>query len=219
MDTKMLYIMVSKTDTGIGRIIRSFTGYPYNHVSLTLDPTFRTWVSFARYVQDTPLYGGFIQEPVERFLAKGEQIDVRIYGLAIPEPRYSQLQTLFALAGKQEQSLLYNHFALVSAACGIDVPIAGAYTCLGFANAVLRTDHKNIQALDAQLSPALVYDGSLGALAPDSGRRDDLYFTRLGPLHGSIRSITALATLFYFLLNPQRTDLVKSVLSATPTQK
>ena len=219
MDAKMLYIMISKTDTGIGRVIRGFTGYPYNHVSLTLDPTFRTWVSFARFVHDTPLYGGFIREPVERFLAKGEQIDVRIYGLEVPEPRYSQLEALFALAGRQDGNLLYNHFALVSAACGFDIPIPGAYTCLGFANAVLSTDHKSFQELDAQLTPSLVYEGSLGALAPDSGRRDDLYFTRLGLLQGSIQSVTALSSLLYFLLNPNRTDIVKTALSAVPAQK
>ena len=56
-----LYIMLSRTDTGMGRLIRFFTRYDYNHVSLSLDPRLHSWVSFARYAVDVPLAGGFVR--------------------------------------------------------------------------------------------------------------------------------------------------------------
>ena len=40
-EKRYLYLMVSRTDTNIGRIIRVFSRYPYNHVSLSIDPTLR----------------------------------------------------------------------------------------------------------------------------------------------------------------------------------
>ena len=55
---KYLYLMISRTDTNIGRIIRVFSRYPYNHVSLSIDPNLREWVSFGRFRKDTPLYAG-----------------------------------------------------------------------------------------------------------------------------------------------------------------
>lgn len=100
-ETKSLYVMISRTDTGVGKLIRRLSRYPYNHVSLSLDPTFQTWVSFARYVQNVPLYGGFIVEPAERFLAKGERIDVRIFRLDIPEEQHSRLERLFSMARRR----------------------------------------------------------------------------------------------------------------------
>ena len=53
---RQLFILVSQTHTGIARLIRGVCNYPYNHVSVTLDPSLRRWYSFARYVQDAPLY-------------------------------------------------------------------------------------------------------------------------------------------------------------------
>lgn len=178
-NTQKLYIMISKTDTGIGSLIRKVTGYPYNHVSLTLDPTFRTWVSFARYIQNTPLCGGFLQEPVERFLAKGQQIDVHIFALELTPQRYSELLTLFSQAGNPDTGYIYNHLELLTLSIGIQFPIRNAYSCLGFANFIMGTNYRSIQELDRDMTPHRIYEGSLNALAPDSGDRSDIYFTRL----------------------------------------
>ena len=205
--------MISHTDTGVGKLIRLITGYPYNHVCLTLDPTFRTWVSFARYIQDTPLYGGFIREPVERYLAKGERINVRIFSLDISREKHQILDELFQLAGKQDHRLRYNLFSLVTLIFGFEVPIPGAYTCLGFANKVLGTCHKTIKSLNKQLEPYMIFEGSLGDLAPDSGCREDIYFTRMGLLRGTIESLKAIGGLLKGVLFSGHTDPVHLALS------
>lgn len=205
--------MISHTDTGVGKLIRLITGYPYNHVCMTLEPDFRNWVSFARYIQDAPLYGGFIREPVERYLAKGERIDVRIFALDISREMYRSLADLFSLAGTRDHRLRYNLFSLVTLVFGFEVPIPGAYTCLGFANQVLGTRHKTIRALNTQLAPHMIYEGSLGDLAPDSGCRDDLYFNRLGFRKATVESLNALASLIRFSLSPKHDDPVQTALT------
>lgn len=211
-NSNQLYIMISRTDTGVGKLIRKVTGFPYNHVSMTLDPTFRNWVSFARYMKPTPLYGGFIVEPVERFLAKGERIDVRIFSVTVSTEKYRRLQSLFALAGKEDPRLKYNLFALVTLSIGIDLPIRGAYTCLGFCNTVLGTKFLNIQKLNDHLMPCLHYEGSLGSLAPDSGNRDDLYFQQPNPGECLGLNVGSLARLTAFALTPGRKDPVHEIL-------
>lgn len=213
MEQRKLYLMISHTDTGVGKLIRVITGYPYNHVCMTLDPDFRNWVSFARYIQDTPLYGGFIREPVERYLAKGQRIDVRIFAVDISRETHDALAELFTLAGQRDPRLRYNLFSLVTLAFGVEVPIPGAYTCLGFANKVLGTNHKSIKSFDRQLAPCMIYEGSLGDLAPDSGRRDDIYFTRLGFLRGAAESLKAIGSLIAFALSPKHDDPVHRALT------
>lgn len=195
--SKKLYVMISKTDTGIGSVIRKVTGFPYNHVSMTLDESFRTWVSFARFIQDAPLYGGFIVEPAERFLAKGKTVDVHIFAVDITPQRYEELRDLFSKAGNPDSGYIYNHFELVTLTFGIKFPIHSAYTCLGFANAVMGTNYASIRDLDRQMASMLYYEGTLNDLAPDSGDRSDIYFTRLGLRQGTLKSIHAIGQLIH----------------------
>lgn len=194
--THKLYIMISKTDTGIGTLIRQVSGYPYNHVSMTLDESFHHWVSFARFHQNTPLYGGYIREPAERFLAKGQTIDVRIFALELTPERYEELRQLFAKAGTPDSGYIYNYLELVTLSMGVAFPIRNAYSCLGFANAVMGTDYRSIKALDRQMTPHLYYEGTLNELAPDTGNRSDRYFAKLGLAENLRRSAETMATMF-----------------------
>lgn len=182
---RTLYLMISRTDGKMGRFIRLFTNYQYNHVSLTLDPGLNSWVSFARYHCDVALYGGYINESAERFLAKGRAVPVRIFRVEISEEKYRSLETLFAQAGDIDSGMIYNTFDALASSMGCNVPISDAYTCLGFACMVLGRNFRSIKKLDEYLSPYLVFDGDLRLLIEDSGKRDDIYFTRMGIVHGT----------------------------------
>ncbi len=213
-NSKKLYVMISKTHTGIGKAIRKFSRYPYNHVALTLDPTFRNWVSFARYNKDTPLYGGFIAEPVERYLADdiNKAVEVRIFALDITEEHYKKLSELFSYAGKLDSGMVYNLFDIIAATVGAKIPISNAYTCLGFARAVLGKDYRNIKALDNDLSSNLIFEGSLENLAGDSGNRDDMYFTKLGFIKGAKKTLKTFAVLTFRAVKGNYPDKVSEAL-------
>ena len=211
VESKKLYVMISKTDTGVGGLIRRITGFPYNHVSMTLDPSFRTWVSFARFIQDTPLYGGFLKEPIERFLAKGKQVDVHIFSLDLTLQRYKKLRELFSKAGKPDNGYIYNYFELLTLVFGIPFPVRKAYTCLGFANHILGTNFSSIRELDLKMQPMLYYQGSLNALPPDTGDRSDVYFTKLGPVKGLLRTGQTLIELIRRSFQPQEENIPSSM--------
>lgn len=162
--TRTLYVMISRTNTGIGKIIRYFTDFEYNHVSLSLDPNLEEWVSFARYVRDVPLAGGFVRENAARFFASGTQMHVRIFRLEISESRFRILRNVFAQAGKPDCGLIYNTFGALASGVNLQFPVSGAYTCLEFANAVLEQSHCTIRQLADSLEPHLFYEGDLMAL-------------------------------------------------------
>lgn len=187
--TRQLFVMVSRTDTRIARAIRTVSRYPYNHVSVTLDPSLRQWYSFARYVQDAPLYSGFIRETCERFHAGSDDAQVRIYRLEIPLRKAEELEELIPQAGNPENGLIYNYFDALASSLGQRVCVPGCHTCLSFACQVLDTSYNSISQLCEHLEPHLIYEGSYASLVPDSGVRDEPYFTRLGLLRGM--SLTA----------------------------
>lgn len=210
---RQLYLMISKTDTSTGRIIRAVSHYRYNHVSLTLDPTLRTWVSFGRFYQDIPFYGGFIQESVERYLSKGYDVKVRIFRLDIPEEKYRQLQYLFSQTGQPECGLIYNFFDALASTFRHKVQIDGAYTCLSFACTVLGKRHFTIKSLNGDLKPYLIYDGPLSALTPDTGSREDTYFVRHSFLHGSWATTKQFADLSTRVFRHYHRDIVAQQLT------
>ena len=193
--TRCLYVMVSRTDTGVGRLIRTVSKFPYNHVSVTLDGSFRSWYSFARYVQDAPFYSGFVREDPQRFCFGTGDAQVRIYAVQIPEKHAADLEMLLPLANRTDSGLIYNYFEALASCLGFQVTVPQCYTCLSFASELLDTPYHSIQDLCAALAPWLIYEGSLAALVPEPGEPEELYFSRLGLLRGASRSAQQLGTL------------------------
>lgn len=180
-----LYVMLSRTGTGMGKVIRLFTRSEYNHVSLTLDGSLGNFVSFARYVEDVALAGGFVKESAERFLSGGQPVPVRIFQVDISPARYEQLNTIFSLAGKQEAGLIYNSLGALLSTWHLRCHIPGAYTCLEFASAILGKSFRSLQELAQHLEPNEIYQGDLRALVTDSANRSDPYFTHRGFFHST----------------------------------
>ena len=211
--TRPLYVMISRTATHMAKFIRKCSNYPYNHVSLTLNPNFQTWYSFARYHKDAPFYSGFIREPVERFLADGD-VEVRIFRIDIPEDHAQRIEQLFEEAGQPETRLMYNYFDAAASVLGLKIAIAGAYTCLSFACAILGRQYRRIADLDAALAHSLIYDGSLQALVPDKGHRTDPYFRSIGIVSGSKKSLHQLSIVTYRFVRHRFGDLVEQKLNS-----
>lgn len=215
MKTRYLYVMISQTDTGMARFIRTFSRYPYNHVSMTLDPQMRMWYSFARYHQDAPFYSGFIKEPVERFYDNTGDANVRIFRVPITQEKALRVEQLFLQAGRKETRLIYNYFDAAVSVLGLKIAIAGAYTCLSFACAVLGRQYRHIEDLNNALEPHLHYEGSLCALVPDSGCREDAYFSRIGFAKGTLKSVKQLVIVTGRFIRHSRGDLVDQNLHST----
>lgn len=214
--TYPLYIMLSQTDTYIGKTIRAFTHYEYNHVSLTLDPTFTHWVSFARYIRGVPLAGGFVVESAQRFLAMRGPVNVKIYCIDLPAVRYRKLQKLFQEAGRQDSGLIYNTFDIAAAVLGRKFALPGAYTCLDFACTVLGQQYADIRTLDSSMEVPPLYQGDLKHLLPERPEVDELYFTKRGFLRGTRDSAVHFSRLFRRCLC--RTTFIDPVVSALQDQ-
>lgn len=159
MDSQSLYLMISSTNTGVGKVIRKVTKYPYSHVSLSLNPELDEWVSFARYHKDSPFVGGFIREDIQRLASIATTMPVRIFRIPIDSENYEKLNTLFQTAGNAQEEYYYNLFDAAAGAFHKEIRIPGSYTCLGFANQILGTDYRSIAELSDYLDGLMIYEG------------------------------------------------------------
>lgn len=192
---RQLFILVSQTQTGIARLIRGVCKYPYNHVSVTLDPSLNKWYSFARYVQDAPLHGGLVSETPERLCAPAEDILIRVYRVEIPEKKAEDLEKLLRQADNPDSGLIYNHYDAVASACGIRLALPGCHTCLSFACEILGQQHLTIKELCDALEPNLFYQGPMTRLIKVPREREGEYFAPVGVLTATARSAAQLGKL------------------------
>lgn len=199
---RYLYVMLSRTDTGMGRFIRFFTREAYNHVSLCVDDQLQKFISFARYRQDVPLAGGAVSESPERLLSCGKILPVKIYRLEISQEEANQLEHLFTQV--ENGQLVYNSLGALLASCRIHCSIPGTYTCLEFAGAILGKGYPSIHALGVALEPWEYYHGDLFELLHDSGDRTDSFFHHRGFWKGSLDTAIHFKTLLWRLLRLER---------------
>lgn len=199
-----LFVMISRTDTGMGRLIRFFTKEQYNHISLCLDGSLQNFVSFARYRQDVPLAGGYVTEPAARLLSCGKTMPVRIFKLEISAADAQQLEVLFQMA--DHVPLVYNSLGALLQSCHCRCKIPGAYTCLEFAEAILGTSFGSITALADSLSPWQIYQGDLFEFLKESSGANSPFFQTRGFRKGSWDTLRHFKTLLWRILRLERPE-------------
>ena len=169
-----IFIIVSGAGTGMGRMIRGVTRYPYSHVSVSFDPGLSVMYSFARRRRLEPFVGGFVAEYPSRYLCEGS-VPVNVYALRLSDAEYGRVKNTVGRMLINKDKYLYNLNDAVSARLGVNCRIPWAYTCIGFASRLLRLDKiKSIEQLEASLSEYLIYTGTLTALptrAPSNRRK------------------------------------------------
>jgi hypothetical protein len=60
--TDNIYVLLSDTGTIFTKLIKGFTGAPYNHASLVLDENLQEVFSFGRKKANNPIVAGFVRE-------------------------------------------------------------------------------------------------------------------------------------------------------------
>lgn len=88
---KKIYIVVSKTNTFLGKIIRAATRYDYNHASVAISSELYPMYSFARYHKNEPFFGGFVEESWKRYIVNHRSVKVKIYKINLSEEQYKEV--------------------------------------------------------------------------------------------------------------------------------
>lgn len=132
---KHIYIMLSHTNTKIGKMIRLFSHFPYNHVSISTSASLSPLYSFARYRYDAALVGGFVEESPLRYLFNGESTKIRIYDIILTEEQFQQFETILTTYKKNHQQYIYDSFYLFRKD---NCRSQYQHTCLSFVVSILK---------------------------------------------------------------------------------
>lgn len=154
-----LYIVVSKTNTFIGKIIRFVTHCKYNHVSISLSNELQPLYSFARFNINSPIVGGFVEESWLRYLMNNKNVIARIYNIPIDIEDYERIKDELSNFSHNKSKYMYDTFGAICKKC--KKKKSNKYTCLSFVNKILNevnipsvnSENKNINDLCNNLEP------------------------------------------------------------------
>ena len=170
MAEKYLYVVFQQTTLGMGKLIRSVTGFGYNHVGISLSANVRFMYSFARHYKAAPFYGGFNKESVLRCKNGEKTAKIKICAVPVTEKQYEEAKKHLEFFEKHSEDYIYNMISAVCFPLGIRVKIKGAYTCSEFVLSMLKKyadipvlksgKFFSIKQLCKVLEPYEIYEGS-----------------------------------------------------------
>ena len=107
--TKNIYIVLSKTQSKVGKFIRTFTKSEYNHASISLNKELTQMYSFARLSVANPLVGGMICEnPNYLSLGTENEVVVKVFEIPVSDIQYSKIASFVHDRYKDYDGYYYN---------------------------------------------------------------------------------------------------------------
>ncbi len=179
-----LYILFSRQNTKIGRVIRVFLrNSRYTHVSVAMDSGLYAMYSFSRRRLDSPFSSGFVREYPRHFFLGGKDLDVKLCRVPFTAEEYRRAIGRLEHCKTHESRMLYNLYDALLLPLGRRARMPDAFTCVGFAAYLTGMDEvRDIGDLEARLKDCTVYEGSLRALVdrfdPPLPENDDYYERR-----------------------------------------
>lgn len=183
---QFVYIIISKTATGLASLIRFFTHYEYNHASISFSEDLGYMYSYARYNYHTPLSGGFVEETVKRFDYRMKRPSkIKVYRLTADTEQFNSMMALVEDMQQNGSEYIYDTLGAMGIRFGSN---PHCFTCIGFVTHLLkisgllpqRKKPYTIHEIDDMLAPYLVFSGELHDFAQDADPTDKAYFDRKG---------------------------------------
>jgi hypothetical protein len=133
-----LYIVLSKTNTMLGRAIRKYLGVEYNHCSISLDPSLEQLYSFGRKHVYNFVSAGFVVEGKDHgFFKVYDTADISVLKWPVTEHEWNSVKLTIEKFKANNKDYKYNILGLIT--CSLEIPFArkNQYFCSHFVADVL----------------------------------------------------------------------------------
>jgi len=135
---RSIYILLTKSDTCISKIINLTTADRYTHASISFEENLQPMYSFARKYVHFPLPAGLRHEPLdEGFFKRYSYIPCALYELKVTEDAYNRAKRRVERMMKKQKKYRFSVLGLIL--CRLSIPFHRKhfYFCSEFVGAVL----------------------------------------------------------------------------------
>lgn len=130
---KNIYVLLTNTGTLFTRLIKAFTGAPYNHASLAFDAELKEVYSFGRMRPNNPLLAGFVQENVyDGVYRKHPGTSCTLLRLRVTEQQHELIKQFVQSIEQNKDDYGYNLLGVISILLKVDYNPEYEYFCSQF---------------------------------------------------------------------------------------
>ena len=177
---KYVYVIISQTNTFLGKMIRLFTFNNFNHTSLALNEELNDMYSFARYNLYSPLAGGFVTEKPGRYISPNQGTLIKVFKIPVSAQSYAEIENDIHFFARNQNKMIYNTIGAMLLLFHKEVHIKNTYTCVEFVASIL--DIKGVttlKELESKLNDYLIFNGDFKDMIKyDSMLAEDNYFNK-----------------------------------------
>ena len=130
---KKVYIVLSRSNTIVAHLVRTFTRKYYTHASIAFEKDLNSFYSFGRKNPKMLLPAGFINEGVNTgYFGLWPETKIRVLEIEVDDKEFYSLETNIAEFENHSEEYRYNILGLVTAYLHIKWSRPKHYTCSGF---------------------------------------------------------------------------------------
>ena len=135
---KFIYIIISRTPTKFGGLIRKIAKQEYNHASIVLDDNFEYIYAFARKKHNAPLLGGLVRESLDRFtLRRDTSVPVMVFKIPVTTEQYINIKSIINEM-LDNKKYVYNLFSVFLYPIFKGFTVKNAFSCIEFVAYILQ---------------------------------------------------------------------------------
>ena len=150
---KSIYILLTRSDTIVSKIINLVTRDRYTHASISFEESLQPLYSFSRKYVYSPLPAGLRHEPLKKgFFRKYNEIPCALYELQVPDEVYFEAKQEVERMMLQREKYLFSVMGLFL--CRLNIPFHREhhYFCSEFVSEILTRS----KALPLPKAPSLM---------------------------------------------------------------
>ena len=200
---KYIYIVISRTPTSTGKIVRKFLKEKYNHASISLDKDLRQMYSFCRLSVSNPLVGGIVHESVFTLtIGLNENVPINIYRIPVTMQKYELISKFIYEIYNDTEVYYYNFLQAIGLINNKRYAVYKTYICTEFVMETLRRADIRFTTLEPyQVTPTKIckimgrficYSGNLKDYpfrAQTKTKADELFFCKTGLFYEGFHTI------------------------------
>lgn len=114
MDKKHIYVVLTRTNTMVSRLIRLFMKDEYTHASIALDRDLRNMYSFGRKYTYNPFLGAFRREYIDKGVYRLQRtVPCIVLEVEVTEQQYQKAQSILSRFISNSHLYKYNYKGLI----------------------------------------------------------------------------------------------------------
>jgi hypothetical protein len=200
---KYIYVVISRTPTFTGKMVRKVLKAKYNHASISLDENLSQMYSFCRFSISNPLVGGIVKESAFTLtVGLHDDVPIKVYRIPIAFEKYKLISGFIEDTYNDAEVYYYNLLQAIGIISNKKHAIYKTYICSEFVIEALMEGGINLTSIEPyQITPTdiceimgnfIFYSGNLNDYPfrqKIKTKGDELFFCKTGIFYEGINTL------------------------------